>query len=400
VNELVSGAKITGGPHSPIHGVQFIVILLVLVGLVYGGVRLRRSWLAAHPRGHGASQAQAAARTDAAGLPQPMTRPAAPAPATVEKAEPPPGGWAVATNGLSKRFGVNVAVDNVELRVPRKSAFGYLGPNGAGKTTLIRTLLGLTKANSGTMALLGQPVPAERASALARVGAIVDEPRFHAHLTGRDNLRLLAAARGGDAASRIVPSLQRVGLAERANDKVGTYSMGMRQRLGVAACLLGDPELLILDEPMNGLDPAGMHEMRSMIEDLAEEGRTVMLSSHLLDEVERTCDAVAIVDHGQVIRQGPIGELIRGAGGSTVQVDCAEPGRAAELIDEAGIVAATAHVNGGLTFTLPAGASREVVADINRRLVQAGIPVYGLTEVRKSLEDWFLSVTSRLGEQS
>jgi ABC-2 type transport system ATP-binding protein len=359
-----------------------LLLIVVLAALIYGGVQLGRHWRSTHPKGRTASHHP---RPPAA---QPWPQQA------------PPGGWAVQTHGLTKRFGVTVAVDNVELRVPRESAFGYLGPNGAGKTTLIRTLLGLTRANSGTMSLLGKPVPAERATALARVGAIVDEPRFHPHLTGQENLRLLAAARGGEAARRIAPSLRRVGLADRAGDKVGTYSMGMRQRLGVAACLLGDPELLILDEPMNGLDPAGMHDMRTMIEGLAKEGRTVMLSSHLLDEVERTCDAVAIVDHGQVIRQGPIGELIRGAGGSTVQVDCAEPDRAARLIGEAGIAVDTARTDDGLTVTLPAGASREVVADVNRRLVGAGIAVYGLAEVHKSLEDWFLSVTSRLGEPS
>ena len=252
------------------------------------------------------------------------------------------GDWAVETHGLTKRFGATVAVDDVELLVPRGSAFGYLGPNGAGKTTLIRTLLGLTKANGGTMSLLGTPVPAERGRALAKVGAIVDEPRFHPHLTGQENLRLLAAARGGDAHQRIAPSLARVGLTGRADDKVASYSMGMRQRLGVAACLLSDPELLILDEPMNGLDPAGMHEMRAMITSLADEGRTVVLSSHLLDEIERTCDAVAIVDHGRVIRQGPIDELTRGAGGGVVQVECAEPARAAQLIAEAGLAAGTA----------------------------------------------------------
>jgi ABC-2 type transport system ATP-binding protein len=306
----------------------------------------------------------------------------------------------VETRGLTKRFGTDVAVDGVELQVPRGSTFGYLGPNGAGKTTLMRTLLGLTRADGGTMSLLGFPVPAERKRALARVGAIVDEPRFHPHLTGSDNLRLLAAARGGDAATRIAPSLERVGLADRADDKVATYSMGMRQRLGVASCLLGDPELLILDEPMNGLDPAGMHEMRTMITSLAGEGRTVVLSSHLLDEVERTCDAVAIVDHGRVIRQGPIGELIRGAGTIVVQVDCAEPARAAQLVHEAGIAAGTALTDAGLTVTLPAGSSRELVADISRRLAGAGIPVYGLREIQTSLEDWFLSVTSRLGQPS
>ena len=324
-----------------------------------------------------------------------------PAPARAPRAisfDRPSGGWAVETHGLTKRFGSNVAVNDVDLLVPRGCAFGYLGPNGAGKTTLIRTLLGLTRANGGTMSLLGIPVPDERSRALARVGAIVDEPLFHPHLTGRDNLRLLAAARGGDAAKRIARSLERVGLAERADDKVARYSLGMRQRLGVASCLLGDPELLILDEPMNGLDPAGMHQMRTMITDLVDEGRTVVLSSHLLDEVERTCDAVAIVDRGRVIRQGPIDELIRGAGTLSVQVDCLDPARAARLIDEAGIAAGTSLSDAGLTVTLPAGSSRELVADINRRLVGAGISVYGLQEVRASLEEWFLSVTTRLGE--
>ncbi len=326
------------------------------------------------------------------------TSPAPPRAPRAVSFDRPTGGWAVETYGLTKRFGSNVAVNDVDLLVPRGSAFGYLGPNGAGKTTLIRTLLGLTRADGGTMSLLGTPVPAERSRALARVGAIVDEPRFHPHLTGRDNLRLLAAARGGDAAKRITPSLERVGLAERADDKVASYSMGMRQRLGVASCLLADPQLLILDEPMNGLDPAGMHQMREMIVSLADEGRTVVLSSHLLDEVERTCDAVAIVDRGRVVRQGPIDELIRGAGAVSVQVDCADPARAARVIDEAGIAAGTSLTDAGLTVTLPGGASRELVADINRRLVGAGISVYGLQETRASLEDWFLSVTTRLGE--
>jgi len=296
----------------------------------------------------------------------------------------PDAGWAVETDGLTKRFGSNVAVNDVELRVPRGSAFGYLGPNGAGKTTLIRTLLGLTRADAGTMSLLGIGVPAERSRALARVGAIVDEPRFHAHLTGRQNLRLLAAARGGEADTRIAPSLARVGLADRADDKVGSYSMGMRQRLGVASCLLGDPELLILDEPMNGLDPAGMHEMRNLIAGLVDEGRTVMLSSHLLDEVERTCDAVAIVDRGRVIRQGPIDELTRGAGTVAVQLDCAEPARAKRIVDEAGVAAGTTLTEAGLTVTLPQGSSRELIADLNRRLVGAGISVYGLREIRSA----------------
>jgi ABC-2 type transport system ATP-binding protein len=407
------------GPHSMQFGPGLILlVLLVLGGLSYGALRLnaQRSTrrLNAQRRATGpkrqppATQPPAAAPVSAPLAAAPVSAPLTAAPALSSQLQAPgprsavqrpEGGWAVETHGLTKRFGTNVAVNDVELLVPRGSAFGYLGPNGAGKTTLIRTLLGLTRPDRGSMSLLGTPVPAQRRQALARVGAIVDEPRFHPHLTGQQNLRLLAAARGGDADRRIAPSLSRVGLADRAGDKVASYSMGMRQRLGVAACLLGDPELLILDEPMNGLDPAGMHEMRAMIESLRDEGRTVMLSSHLLDEIERTCDAVAIVDHGRVIRQGAIDELTRGAG-TVVQVNCAEPDRAAKLIGAAGIAAGTTFTESGLTVTLPAGASRELVADLNRRLVEAGIAVYGLQEIRTSLEDWFLSVTSRLGDQS
>jgi ABC-2 type transport system ATP-binding protein len=399
--ELLAAGTVSGQhPHIPL-----LILGLVVLGLLgWGAVRLtHRVRLNRSPRQvtrPGPPSPEQPAPSPAP--PRPAAQPTPPrrAPAPAASLARPNGGWAVETHGLTKRFGATVAVDDVELLVPCGSAFGYLGPNGAGKTTLIRTLLGLTRANAGTMSLLGTPVPAERATALARVGAIVDEPRFHPHLTGRDNLRLLAAARGGDADQRIDPSLARVGLADRAGDKVATYSMGMRQRLGVAACLLADPELLMLDEPMNGLDPAGMHEMRAMIASLADEGRTVVLSSHLLDEVQRTCDAVAIVDHGRVIRQGSIDELIRGAGAVVVQIDCAEPARAKQLIDEAGIAAGTALAHTGLTVTMPAGSSREAVADLNRRLVRAEVDVYGLREVQTSLEDWFLSVTSRLGETS
>src|SRR5215203_5214851 len=204
--------------------------------------------------------------------------------------------FVIETDGLTKRFGNRVAVDEVDLHVPRGSAFGYLGPNGAGKTTLIRMLLGLTKASSGEMRLLGRSVPAHRAAALARVGAIVEEPRFHGHLTGRENLTVIAAAREPEAHARIDGALARTGLSQRAGERVKGYSLGMRQRLGVARSLLADPELLILDEPTNGLDPAGMREFRHMIRGFVAEGRTVLLSSHLLDEVEKVCDFVAIVD--------------------------------------------------------------------------------------------------------
>jgi len=304
--------------------------------------------------------------------------------------------WAVETHGLTKRFGENVAVNNVELRVPRGCAFGYLGPNGAGKTTLIRVLLGLTHADAGTMSLLGYAVPEHRDLALARVGAIVDEPRFHGHLTGRQNLQILAAARELAARDRIGPALERVGMLHRAEDKVSKYSMGMRQRLGVAACLIGDPQLLILDEPMNGLDPAGMADMRDMIISLVAEGRTVVLSSHLLDEVERTCDAVAIVDRGKVVRQGPISELLAGAT-LVLEIECSEPDRARSLIDVTGIGAHIEAGSLGLGISLPAGTPRDVVAEINRVLVEGGISVYRLQEIQASLESWFLQVTSRLG---
>jgi ABC-2 type transport system ATP-binding protein len=307
------------------------------------------------------------------------------------------GEWAIEVSGLTKRFGARAALDNVDLLVPRGSAFGYLGPNGAGKTTLIRVLLGLTKSDSGTMSLLGLPVPAQRERALARVGAVVDEPRFHGHLTGRENLKTLAVARGGDAHTRIDTVLERTRMTQRADDKVSDYSVGMRQRLGVAGCLLADPELLILDEPMNGLDPAGIHEMREMIRSLVDEGRTVMLSSHLLDEVERTCDQVAIVDHGKVIRQGPIRELIGGTG-DAVEVQCSDPPAAARVLGQTTIASRIGLTEDGLTVTLAPGSPREHADEITRRLVDAGIAVHGVRLVHASLEDWFLSVTSRLGE--
>ncbi len=375
-----------------------ILLLAILGGGGYGIARLR----AGRPKATGGS---APSPDDTPRLDRPA--PDGPAPLApprhrraVSLAAGENAGWAVETHDLSKHFGPNVAVDAVELLVPRGCAFGYLGPNGAGKTTLIRTLLGLTKADTGSMALLGIPVPSERHQALAHVGAIVDEPRFHGHLTGRENLRLLAAARGGEAKGRITPALGRVGLAERADEKVASYSMGMRQRLGVAACLLGDPDLLILDEPMNGLDPAGMHEMRAMIDGLADEGRTVMLSSHLLDEIERTCDAVAIVDHGHVIRQGSIDELVHGAGAVVVSVECSDPAAALSVIEQSGAAAGASLTETGITVTLPPGPAHEGIAEVARLLVGHGISLYSLQPVKTSLEDWFLTVTSRFGGHS
>src|SRR5258708_6857488 len=239
-----AGAPDTAGPSSP---------------------QLTREDLATRSAELAASEERAHRATFAEPAPLGQAPPATPRPArAVDFLGRPAGGWAVETHGLTKRFGANVAVDNVELLVPRGSAFGYLGPNGAGKTTLIRTLLGLTRADAGTMSLLGRRVPSERGRALAPGAAPVDEPRFHSPLSGQENLRLLGAARGGDAGGRIPGSLARVGLTERADDKVASYSMGMRQRLGVAACLLGDPELLILDEPMNALAPAALPALRPL----------------------------------------------------------------------------------------------------------------------------------------
>ena len=302
---------------------------------------------------------------------------------------------AIQTRGLTKRFGARTAIDGVDLFVPRATAFGFLGPNGAGKTTMIRTLLGLTRASAGSMSILGHPVPARRAEALRRVGAIVEEPRFHTHLSGRENLGIVAAVRGPEAEARIAPALARVGLAERADDKVKRYSLGMRQRLGVARCLLADPQLLILDEPTNGLDPGGIQEFREMIRAMVEqEGRTVFISSHLLDEVEKICDAAAIVDRGRVVSHGPIAELT-GAGAHpelVVAVDDEE--RALTLIAASGL-AVEAHMSDeGLRVVLAGGP--HTAAALNARLVSAGIGVMRLQPVRHSLEQRFLEITARL----
>jgi len=303
----------------------------------------------------------------------------------------------VETSGLTKRFGDRIAVDGVDLHVPRGSAFGYLGPNGAGKTTLIRMLLGLTGATAGSMRLLGRPVPAERAAALARVGAIVEEPRFHRHLTGRENLSVIAAAREREAHSRIERALERVGLVERANERVSTYSLGMRQRLGVARALLADPELLILDEPTNGLDPAGIHEFRGMIRGLVEEGRTVLLSSHLLDEVERICDAVAIVDHGRVVMQGSLAELTGSR--QTILIGSSDGVRVQALVATHPAVRSAAKTPDGVRVTLRPGlpsTAEDAAADINRCLVEAGLAVHRIEPARASLEERFLDITSQL----
>jgi len=305
-------------------------------------------------------------------------------------------GLAVKTTGLTKEFGERRALDGVDLEVPRGVAFGFLGPNGAGKTTIIRLLLGLAWSTSGSMSVLGHAVPSDRGAALARVGAIVEEPRFYPFLTGRENLQVNAAARGGAAASRIPAALDRVGLTARAEDRVSGYSLGMRQRLGIARCLLSDPEVLFLDEPMNGLDPAGMLELRELLREFVDEGRTVFLSSHLLDEVQRTCDFAAIVDRGKVVTQGSIESLT--AGVRTVVVGTDDPGRAATLLASVDGVDRSAVEDGGVTVSLAshAGTERELVTQIVRRMLDAGLAIDRVTPVEPSLEERFLNITQRL----
>jgi ABC-2 type transport system ATP-binding protein len=303
---------------------------------------------------------------------------------------------AIHTSGLGKRFGERVALESIDLEVPRGVAFGFLGPNGAGKTTLIRLLLGLAKPTSGSYEILGGG-----ANPLARVGAIIEEPRFHRHLTGRENLHVHAAARDKSAHGRVDAALERVGLARRADDKVGGYSLGMRQRLGVARCLLCDPELLILDEPVNGLDPAGILEFRNLIRSLVAEGRTVLLSSHLLDEVEKTCDAAAIVDKGHVVAQGTIAELV-GDQAREIDIVAAPRVKAASVLAGVPAIARAADHNGSIRVTLApdAPADRDVVTDMLGRLLADGIAVERVAPVESSLEDLFLSMTTRLEDRA
>ena len=290
----------------------------------------------------------------------------------------------VETRELGKRYDERiVAVDRLSLRVRRGEVYGFLGPNGAGKTTTLRMLLGLVRPTSGSAFVLGAP-PGSPES-LARVGALIESPTFYPFLSGRDNLRVLARYSDTPEA-RIEAVLEEVDLAQRADDRFGTYSLGMKQRLGIAGALLKDPELLILDEPTNGMDPAGMAEMRGFIRKLGEGRRTVLLSSHLMSEVEQVSDRVGVISKGELVREGTVDEL-RGRESLWVR---AEPLEQAELVLGAVRgVERVARLDGGLRVAADPAAA----PTITRVLVEAGIAVSELRPERDSLEKIFLELT-------
>jgi ABC-2 type transport system ATP-binding protein len=298
----------------------------------------------------------------------------------------------IEASSVTKRFGDRDAVRDVELEVPRGICFGFLGPNGAGKTTLIRLMLGLARPTLGTVRIRGVVVQSDPRLALARVGGIVEEPRFHEHMSARQNLEAWAALLGDGSFGRIDKELDRVGLLKRADEAVEGYSLGMRQRLGVARAMLNDPELLILDEPTNGLDPAGMVEFRDLMRSLVEEeGRTVFISSHLLDEIERTCDHVAIVKRGTVVIEGEMKELIQ-AGETGLRLEVDDEAKAGAVLAELdGVGEARPDPDGGLF--LATDGSRDAAVAANRALVEAGVGVFALSSRAQTLEQRYLEIT-------
>ena len=290
----------------------------------------------------------------------------------------------VETHSLSKRFGSGVlAVDSVDMSVRRGEVYGFLGPNGAGKTTTLRMLVGLIRPTSGTATVAGHS-PGSPAG-LARIGALIESPGFYPYLSGRANLRVVA-----DMASvsqkRVDEVLDMVELSSRAGRKFGTYSTGMKQRLGVAAALLKDPELLILDEPTSGLDPQGMAEMRKLIKDIGQGDRTVLLSSHLMGEVEQICDRVGVMSGGRLVTQSTVEELL-GEKGVVVKTDSND--RAADVLTRMFGPAAVIRENGHLHLKTDPGHSLE----INRQLTASGIGVSELRPFERSLEEVFFQLT-------
>ena len=304
----------------------------------------------------------------------------------------PPDEIVLSTHALTKRYGERLAVDALSLQMRRGDVFGFLGPNGAGKTTTIRMCLGLIAPTSGSVSILGQRVAREGARVLPRVGALVEQPALYPYLSGRENLRVVGDALGGVSNSRIDAVLALVGLSGRERDRVRTYSLGMKQRLGLAMALLHEPELVILDEPANGLDPAGIVEMRDLLRRLAASGITVFLSSHVLAEVRQICTRVAIVNRGRLVTEASIDELTAGSGEYVVAVD--RPAEALALL-RAQPWGATARMtdDGRIVTGAPEGGS----AALNLFLVHAGFAPGAIGEQRHDLEDVFLRLTQSDG---
>ena len=298
---------------------------------------------------------------------------------------------ALATAGLTKRFGAQTAVDGIDLDVPTGSVYGFLGPNGSGKTTTIRMALGLVRPSAGTVSLLGRPMPGDLRAVLPRVGALVDGPAFHPYLSGRANLaRLDAADRFADprtSRTRIDAALDRVGLLHAGTKRYRAYSLGMRQRLGIAAALLVPREMLVLDEPTNGLDPQGTREVRSLVASLGAEGVTILVSSHLLSEVEQICTHVGVMRTGRLVAQGAIDEL-RAGQRATARVTTPDGAAAARVLARAGLTE-TATSDEGAAGILGDVPPEDVVA----ALVGAGIAVRGFVVDRPRLEDLFIQLT-------
>jgi ABC-2 type transport system ATP-binding protein len=305
------------------------------------------------------------------------------------------GSSPIEVRGLVKRYGNLTAVAGVDLTVNVGDVYGYLGPNGAGKTTSLRMMLGLIRPTAGTVRLFGRD-PMESVEALQGVAGFVEAPTFYPYMTGHRNLELLAAFDGYGAKGRIEQALEMVDLTDRAGDRVNGYSHGMRQRLGIAAALLRDPKLLLLDEPATGLDPAGMRDMRLLIKRLAGQGITVLLSSHLLNEVEEICNRLAIVRAGKIVYEGDIAALKRGAG-TIYQLSTTDDPRAlAVCTAQPGISNVHTDEHGRVTFA----ADEAAVAELSQALVEAGALIRALAPQSARLEDLFFSFTEGDGAQA
>ncbi|MEO6413568.1 MAG: ABC transporter ATP-binding protein [Pedococcus sp.] len=290
---------------------------------------------------------------------------------------------------LTKRYGQLAAVDGVSLTVHRGEVFGFLGPNGAGKTTTLRMLLGLIRPTSGHVTVLGAR-PGDPKS-LRRVGSLIEGPGFYPYLTGHTNLQTMARY-AGVSASSVGPALEAVGLAGRASDKFGSYSLGMKQRLGVAAALLKDPELVILDEPTNGLDPQGMRDMRDLIVDLGRQGRTVILSSHLMGEVQQICERVAVIDRGRIVREGTVEQL---RGDTELELVATPSDTAVATLNALPFVDEVRLEDGRLLVKV----GTRHTAEITRALVHAGVAVTGVRRTERELEDVIFDLTTHTNKE-